>query len=330
LVSVEAAGVRRLVLRRLLTLVPLVWLVVTLTFVVVQLAPGSYADTVDHPRLSPSAREAIRASYGLDLPIHQQYLRWLRSVASGNLGHSFLYKEAVTRLIARALPPTILLAGSALVLDLLLGLILAMAAVRRPHGWFDRMTTVLSLGIYGLPSFWIAGVAVLIFAVGLGWLPTSHMQSVDANQLSGTARLMDLLRHLLLPAACLGLVGAAATARYLRATLLEVRASRHVLAARARGLPEGRILWLHTLRPALLPVITLVGLSLPVLFSGSVVIESVFAWPGMGQLLWKGAQARDLPLIMGATLVGAIAVILGSLVADLLYAVVDPRVRERP
>ena len=318
---------KRLILRRLLALVPLVWLVATLTFVVVQAAPGSYADTIDNPRLSPETRELISARYGLDRPPLEQYLSWLGAVVTGDLGTSFMYKQPVSTVLARALPPTLLLAGAALLFDLVLGLVLAVAAARRPYGWVDRITSILSLGLYGIPSFWLAGLFILVFSLLLGWFPASHMHSVDAARLTGLPRLVDLLRHLALPALCLGLVGAAGTARYLRATLLDVRSSRFMLAARARGIPERRLLWVHALRPALLPVVTLLGLSLPILVSGSVVIETIFSWPGMGQVAYNAARARDIPLILGATLIGAAAVILGNLVADVLYAVVDPRTR---
>lgn len=319
---------RRKVVRRLLTLVPLVWLVATLTFLVVHAAPGSYADTIDHPKLSAEGRELIRERYGLDQPLHRQYLDWLGAVVTGDLGRSFLYKEPVSHVIARALPPTLLLAGSALLIDLLLGLLLAVAAARHPHGWTDRVITVLSLGVYGLPSFWLGSMAILVFSLWLGWFPSSHMHSVDVDHLGAAGRFVDLLRHLTLPAFCLGAVGAAATARFLRAALLEVRASRYVMAARARGLSERRLMWVHTLRPALLPVVTLFGLALPFLVSGSVVIETVFSWPGMGRVLWWAAQARDVPMVLGITLVGAVAVIVGNLIADLLYAAVDPRARD--
>ena len=315
-------------IRRIIALVCLVWLVVTVTFVVVQLAPGSYADSIDHPRLTPEARQSLRAAYGLDRPLGEQYLLWLRAAASGDLGTSFLFKEPVSRVMARALPPTMLLAGSALLLECLLGVLIAVAAARRPRGWVDRLTTVLALGVYGLPAFWIAGILVMIFALWLGWLPASHMRSVQAADLAAPAAAVDLLRHLALPAVSLGLVGAAATARYLRSALLEAGSSRFVLAARARGLRERRVLWVHTLRPALLPVITVLGLSLPLLVSGSVVVESIFTWPGMGMVLWRAAQARDIPLVMGVTMVGAAAVILGNLVADVLYSIADPRARE--
>jgi len=318
---------KRIVLRRLLALVPLVWLVATLTFVVVQAAPGSYADTIDNPRLSPETRAQISARYGLDRPPLEQYLSWLGAVATGDLGTSFMYRQPVSTVLARALPPTILLAGAALLFDLVLGLVLAVMAARRPYGWVDRITSVLSLGLYGVPSFWLAGLLILVFSLLLGWFPASHMHSVDVARLSGLPRLADLLRHLVLPALCLGLVGAAGTARYLRATLLDVRSSRFMLAARARGIPEKRLLWVHALRPALLPVVTLFGLSLPILVSGSVVIETIFSWPGMGQVAYNAARARDIPLILGATLIGAVAVILSNLAADVLYAVVDPRAR---
>lgn len=316
-----------MVARRLITLVPLVWLVVTLAFVVVQAAPGSYADTIDNPRLSPETRAAIRAHYGVDKPFLEQYLRWLGAVATGDLGTSFMYKEPVTRVLARALPPTLVLAGAGLAITLVLGFVLAVASARDPYGWADRVIGFLSLGLYGIPSFWLAGGLITVFSLVLGWLPPSHMHSVGASDFGGSASLLDLLRHLVLPALCLGLVGAAGTARYLRATLFDVRSSRYMLAARARGLPEWRLLWVHALRPALLPVVTLLGLSLPVLVSGSVVVESIFSWPGMGQVAFNAARARDVPLILGATLIGAAAVILGNLVSDVLYAIVDPRAR---
>jgi peptide/nickel transport system permease protein len=293
----------------------------------VQAAPGSYADTIDNPRLSPQKREAIRARYGLDRSAGEQYVMWIGAVVSGDLGSSFLYKEPVSRVLSRAVPPTLLLTGSGLILTLTLGLVLALAAVRNPHGWADRLITLLSLTLYGVPSFWLAGMLILVFSVSLGWFPASHMHSVDIVRSSGLASLADLLHHLLLPAICLGLVGAAGTARYVRATLLDVRASRFMLAARARGIPEHRLMLVHALRPALLPVVTLLGLALPVLVSGSVVVETIFSWPGMGQVAFNAARARDVPLILGATLIGAAAVVVGNLVADLLYAVVDPRAR---
>ncbi|MEN8164136.1 MAG: ABC transporter permease [Acidobacteriota bacterium] len=318
---------KRLVAQRLALLPLLVLLVATVTFAVVQAAPGTYADTIDNPRLTPVARTHLKALYGLDQGAHAQYLHWIRALIHGDLGRSFLFKQPVADVITTALPATILLAGTALAMDLILGLFLALISARRPGGWIDRILTIFSLGIYGLPSFWLAGLAILVFSLTLGWLPASHMASVGAERWAAGARWLDLVRHLILPASILGIVGAASTARYLRASLLDVRRSHHILAARARGLTESRILWVHTLRPALGPLVTLIGLSLPVLVSGSVVVETIFSWPGMGRIMWQAAVARDIPVVMGCTLVGAVAVIIGSLVADLLYAWADPRVR---
>ena len=314
-------------LRRLAILIPTVWLVATATFVVVQAVPGSYADAIDHPRMTPAMRNAVRVRWGLDRPVHEQYLRWLRAIATGDLGVSYVTRRPVVETLGRALPPTLLLAGTALVLDVVLGLLLAVAAARRPHGRLDRLLTVLGLGLYGLPSFWVAGLAVLVFAVGFGWFPASHMHAVGAERLPAVGRLADLVHHLVLPACCLGFVGAAGTARYLRASLLDLRGARFITALRARGVPERRITWVHTLRPALAPVVTLIGLSLPFLVGGSVVIETIFSWPGMGSVLLAAAQARDVPVIMAITVLGAVAVVIGNLVADIAYAVVDPRAR---
>lgn len=317
----------RLVLRRILTAIPLLWLVVTLTFVVVHAVPGSVTDLVENPRLNPEARTLMRQRYGLDEPLSVQYVRWLAALGRGDLGVSFLYRQPVRRVVARAIPPTLLLAGTALLLDLGFGILLALLAVARPRSWFDRISTFLSLGLYGMPSFWLAGLAILVFSVGLGWLPASHMHSVGADVLGPGARLVDLLRHLILPAGILGAVGAAATARYLRSTLLDIQGARYLLAARARGLSRRRILWVHALRPALLPLVTLLGLSIPFLVSGSLVIEVIFAWPGVGRVLWTAAWARDIPVILAVTLLGSIAVIAGNLLADALYMIVDPRAR---
>ncbi len=316
--------------RRALTAIPILWLVFTLTFIVVHAVPGSVADLLDNPDLSPAAREAVRHRFGLDQPLPRQYLRWLEGAFTGDFGISFLYRQPVRRLLAQALPPTLMLTGTALLLDLILGIVLAVLGAARPRSWLDRTTTVLSLGVYGMPTFWLAGLAILFFSVQLGWLPSSHIHDLDAAAMPAWPRLLDLLKHLILPAGILGLSGAASTARYVRASLLDIRESRFLLAARARGIPRRRILWIHALRPALLPLVTLLGLSLPFLVSGSLVIEVIFSWPGMGRLLWTAAWARDIPVILAVTLLGATAVIAGNLLADTLYVIVDPRTRRSP
>lgn len=320
----------RRIVHRVVTAVPVVLIVVTMTFVLVHAAPGSFADQLDAPNLSRDAREQIRQRWGLDEPLHLQYARWLEGLARGDLGISFLYRRPVRSVLAEALPPTILLGATALLIDLVLGTLLAAVVLLRPHGWLDRITSAVTLAIYGVPVFWLATVAILIFANLLGWLPPSHMLSPGASELHGLARMLDLVHHLLLPALCLGLVASAGTARWLRSAFLDARSQPHVVAARARGVPEHRVLWVHTVRPAILPLITQVGLSLPLLVSGTVAIEVVFSWPGMGQLAWRAATARDVPLVLGATLVGTAAAVVGNLVADLLYGWADPRAQEEP
>lgn len=317
----------RLILRRLALLPLMLVLVSSLSFLLISLAPGSYADAIDNPRLTPEAREQMRARFGLDESPMRQYAHWLGALARGDLGLSFLFKAPVSEVLRRSLGPTILLMSLALLMDFLLGILIALLAIRRAGGMVDRLLSFFSLTIYSLPSFWLAGLAIFFFSLRLGWLPASHMTGIGAP-MGGPGHWLDLARHLILPAGILGLVGAASTARYLRAQLMEIRESPYLLAARARGIPPWRLLIVHSLRPALGPVVTLLGLALPALVSGSVVIESIFSWPGMGRVVWQAATARDLPMVMGCVLIGAMAVILGNLLADILYALVDPRVRE--
>jgi peptide/nickel transport system permease protein len=319
--------VSRTILRRLIAAPLLVWLVATLTFAVVHLAPGSYADAIDNPRMTPEAREAARQRFGLDQPGHVRYLRWLAAITRLDLGTSLVFKRSVAEVLGDALPPTLLLAGAALLVDFLLGIAAAGWAAARPGGWVDRAVSGVALVISGTPPFWFAGMAILIFATLLGWFPASHMTSVGAEAWPPAARAADILRHLVLPAGVLGVMGAAVTARYLRGGFVAARTASWTLAARERGIPERRILWAHVIRPSLAPAVTLLGLSLPALVAGSLVIEVVFAWPGMGRVMWQAALARDTPLVMACTVLGAGAVVLGNLAADLLYAAMDPRAR---
>lgn len=318
---------RRKVLRRLALLPLMLFLVSSLSFLLISSAPGSYADAIDNPRLTPEARARMESRFGLDQPPVYRYFKWLGALAHADLGISFLFKEPVIEVLRRAIGPTMLLMGLALAMDFLLGIVIALLSVRSAGKAVDHLLGFFSLGVYSLPAFWVAGLAILFFSLRLGWLPASHMTSLGAPE-SGVGHWLDLMWHLVLPAGILGLIGAASTARYLRAQLLEIRESTYLLAARARGIGPWRVLLVHSLRPALGPLVTLLGLSLPALVSGSVVIEAIFSWPGMGRVLWQAAVARDVPMVMACVLVGATGVILANLFSDLLYAVVDPRVRE--
>jgi len=305
----------------------MLFLVSSLSFLLISLAPGSYADAIDNPRLTPEARAQMQARFGLHESPVEQYVHWLGALIHGDLGVSFLFKAPVSQVLLRSLGPTMILMSLALLIDFLLGILIAVLSVRSAGKFVDQFLSFLSLTVYSLPSFWLAGLAIFLFSLRLGWFPASHMMSIGAP-ISGLRHWLDLAWHLFLPAGILGLVGAASTARYLRAQMMEIRESPYLLAAQARGVGPWRILWVHSLRPALGPLVTLLGLALPALVSGSVVIESIFSWPGMGRVLWQAATARDVPMVMGCVLIGALAVILGNLIADLLYALIDPRVRE--
>ena len=317
----------RFLLRRFAAAVVLVWLVATVTFALVSLAPGDAAAGLADPRVAPEVRERFRRDFGLDRPWPARYLTWLAGAARGDLGVSWVHHRPVSAVLADAVPATALLAGLGLLLEIAGGLALALVQLRRPHGRADRALTALSLVAYALPAFVVALLLQYLFAYRFRLLPPSHTLSPGGELLTGLPRLLDQLRHLVLPVAAIALTGAGAVARYLRGSLLDERGQLYVLAARARGCSERRALWAHALPNALLPLVTMVGLSLPFLISGSLVIEVIFAWPGMGQTMVAAALARDLPLLMGGTLLATLAVVAGNALADLAYALVDPRVR---
>jgi peptide/nickel transport system permease protein len=314
-------------LRRLLSRAIIVFLAATATFALVSLTPGDITQHLDSRRITPEARERWRHDFGLDRPVPLRYLHWLGAVVRGNLGYSWLYHRNVSTVLATTLPRTLLLTGLGLLLEVLGGMTVALVQIRRPHGFVDRLASTVTLTAYALPSFWTGLLLIYLFAYRFPLFPPSHMLSPAGELATGWQRLGDLLPHLVLPAATIGAAGVGAIARYLRGSLLDERLEHYVLAARARGCSMSRAMWVHALPNALLPLVTVVGMSLPFLVSGSLVVEVVFAWPGMGRAMYEAALARDVPLLMGGTLVAATAVVAGNLAADVLYAVVDPRVR---
>jgi peptide/nickel transport system permease protein len=307
--------------------------VATLVFVVLHLAPGDPALLLTSPRMTPEALAQVRSRFGLDSPLWERYLRWLAALARGELGVSLSRGQAVTRVLAGAAGPTAVLGLLSLLLSFALGTALGLLQALRRDTALDHAATWVTLLLYGMPAFWLALMLVLVFSRGGGLggilaLPASGLVSVDHDLMALPVRLFDRLRHLVLPVATLTLVLGSGVARYARAALLQVLEAEHVQAARARGLPERTVLLGHALRTALLPLVTLLGLYLPVLLSGSVFVEQVFGLPGMGKLLVDAVYARDYPLVMGCTLVFAGIVVLGSLVADVLALSADPRIRE--
>ncbi len=295
--------------KRLLTLVPTVLGVVTLVFAFVHLVPGDPVDVMLGETARPADRAALRAELGLDRPLWAQYTAYLGGVARGDLGRSIAYRRPVAELVAARLPATLELAGWSLLVALVIAVpVGVLAAVRRDTG-FDRGSLVASLLGVSMPNFWLGPLLVLAFSVHLGWLPVSGR---------------DGWSSVVLPAITLGTGLAAILARMLRAGLVEVLDAEYLRAARARGVGESKVVWVHALRNGCLPVVTLLGLQLGSLFSGAVITEAVFAWPGVGTLLLRAIQGRDYPLVQGCVLVISLGYVLANLMADLAHRWLDP------
>jgi len=329
----DDAGLIRYALRRLLQSVPLLLAAATVVFFLLHLAPGDPAAAYLHPDVPAEVAEQIRRELGLGRPLHEQYLSWLGALLGGDLGYSISQGQSVARAIGGALPNTLLLGATALVLSFLVGGPLGVYQGMRPGSAVDRTLGAATLTAYSIPGFWVALLLLLFFSLApvrdVISLPLTGATSVDHGLMGPGGRILDRLRHLALPAAALSLAPAAAVARHARSAVLEAREADHVRAARGRGLTEWSLTLRHVVRNALLPLTSLLGLYLPRLMGGAVVLEVIFSWAGMGRLLYRGVGARDYPLVLGATLLFAALVVLGNLLADLLYASADPRVRYR-
>ncbi len=315
-------------LRRLAASLLLLLLVLTFTFFFLRLIPGDPIRLFEGQRLSLEQQQRLRQIYGLDRPLPVQYLHWISSVARGDWGTSLSQQRPVSTALGEALPATAILACAALAVEYALALLLGIVSALRRGSALDHGIRIVTLLLYSQPTFWVGLMAVLLFSYVWPVLPASHMHSVDADLMSPGERLLDLMRHLLLPALVMGLGTAGGTARYLRASLIEVMSQDYIRAARAKGLSEWRVVWVHGMRNAILPLIQVFAISLPVLLSGALIVEVVFSWPGLGQLTYLAISTRDYPLILGATALSAVLVVLGNLLADILHAVFDPRVRD--
>lgn len=318
-------------LRRLVASVAIIFAVVTFVFILIHLAPGEPCVALEGERADPERCAEIRRQFGLDQSPPVQYWRYLAALAQGNLGYSFSLRRPVWDALADSMPFTVQLAGAALLLDFLLGLALGIYQASRVNRLPAIVLGNVALFIYSLPTFWLALILLLLFAEKLGWFPVggpNHPifcpQGVDSLYC-----LANRLWHLVLPAATLGLVGAAGTARFQRAAMLEVASQDYVRTARAKGVPERQVVLRHQLRNALLSFITRFGLAFPFLLTGAVLIETIFAWPGMGRLAFNGILARDHALVTGTALIASTVVVLGNLIADILLEIADPRLRVR-
>jgi peptide/nickel transport system permease protein len=316
----------RFIAKRLAQSIVLVVIVLTITFFLLRLAPGDPMARYYHPDISPETFQMMREKLGFDRPLAEQYIKWISSFMRGDFGVSLAYNVPVRTLLADAIPNTLRLTIAALLLHILIGVALGIASAAKYRTFFDRFNTVTALFVYSIPSFWLALMLILLFSLKLGILPSSHMQSIGAEQLGGYALFIDRLRHLILPAFVLGIASAASTARYMRGSMLDVLRENYIRTARAKGLAEGAVFLKHALRNAAMPIVTIIGLSLPFLLGGAVVTEKIFSWPGMGRLTVDAIYARDYPVVLAVNFVVALMVISGNLLADIGYAVLDPRV----
>lgn len=319
--------------RRLLAAIPLLLGVATLIFFVLALAPGDPTAAYFNPNIPAEVLEQLRRNFGLDQPIHVRYLKWLGAFLTGNFGHSLAQSRPVAQILLDAIPNTLMLCGISLVLVFVIGVLAGIVQAVRQYSFVDGFLSVTSLFFYSMPPFWLALMLMLIFSMQAhqwGWpvaLPSTGITDVSYEFFTTGEKIRDRIAHLILPVATLTLALAAGVSRYTRGQMLEVIRQDYIRTARAKGLPERRVIMKHALRNSLIPVITLLGLYLPLLFSGAVFVEVIFAWPGMGRVIVDAILQRDYPVVMATSFLFAVMVVLGNLIADVLYAVVDPRIR---
>ena len=321
----------RYIAQRLAQAAVIVAIVAAITFALIHLAPGDpFSAVMDNPNVSETVRQTLRAQYGLDRPLPVQLVRYVNSLAHGELGWSFSHERPVREVLGSALPNTLLLMGVALVGSFTLGILIALIQVARRGSVTDHALSGISLFFFSMPDFWLAILALLTFTYWLPIFPVGGAVDPVMHEYLGLGgRIVDRLWHLVLPALTLTVLASASVARYQRAALLDVLPADYIRTARLKGLTERQILRRHALRNALLPIITMVGLSFPALLTGAFFVEKIFAWPGMGYAVVSAIGTRDYPLVVGGVIIGSIMVTLGSLLSDLLYALADPRLRSR-
>ena len=317
-------------LKRMLLMIPLLFGITLITFAVIHLAPGEPVEmqTAMNPKISAEARERLRKFYELDKPLHVQYGKWVGRLVRLDFGRSFAPDgRPVLAKIRERMPVTITLNVIVLVLEFLLAIPIGVMAATHRDGPLDRWTTIFVFLGFATPLFWFSLILMYLFGVRLGWLPISGLHSLGYATHGFWWQVGDLARHLVLPIGVATFGSLAGLSRYMRSGMLEVLRQDYIITARAKGLPERLVIYRHALRNALLPVITFLGLSVPGLIGGSVIFESIFAIPGMGKLFYDGVMARDYPLVMGILVIGAVLTLVGNLLADVAYAVADPRIR---
>lgn len=318
----------RFISQRLILLVPLVLGITIISFGVMQLAPGDYLSTLQgDPQTSPETIERLRRNFGLDRPWYEQYFLWLFNALRGNFGYSFAYKIGAFDLIGLGVYYTLLLSFWSLVFSWLIAIPLGVYVATHRNGWGDRIANFFAFTGISLPGFFVALLVMLYLGKDLGWFPIGGASSVSYEQMTWWGKVRDTAWHLALPVLVLGTRNVAGLMRQMRGNLLDVLSENYIMAARARGLTERKVVWKHAVRNAINPLITIFGYQLSGLLAGAALVESVMAWPGLGRLLLEAVQSQDLHVAMASFVMGAVLLILGNLVSDILLAVTDPRIK---
>jgi peptide/nickel transport system permease protein len=317
------------ILRRLLGMVPVLFGITVITFAVMHLAPGKPSDQLTdmNVKVSAEAKTKLAALYGLDKPWYIQYSNWVKRVCVLDFGNSFRDGRPAIRKIAERLPASLLLNFLTLLVILAVALPIGVYSALKQGSIFDKGMTVFVFAGFSMPAFWLALLLMILFGLKLGWLPVSGLRSLNFADLSLPGKILDLARHLVLPVVISAFTGLAGLSRYARSSMLDVLRQDYIRMAYAKGLPERRIIFTHALRNALLPIVTILGLSLPGLIGGGFIFETIFAYPGMGRLGYEAIMARDYPVVMAVGTIAAILTLLGNLLADITYALIDPRIR---
>jgi peptide/nickel transport system permease protein len=317
----------RYIAGRFVQAIPLLLGIIILNFLLISLAPGDPVSVLlgEYPA-PPEYVAQLREQFGLDRPMLVRLGRYVASVLRGDLGFSFAYRLPVVRLVIERLGNTLILMGTAMTVAAIAGVLLGVSAARRPRSRLDATATGASLIGYSIPEFWLGQLLVLLFAVTLAWLPAQGIRSTRETY-TGLAAAADLARHLILPAAALSFRYIALIARITRASMLEVMHQDYILAARARGADEGRVLWRHGMRNAAIPIVTVIGYNFAFILAGSALVETVFGWPGVGRLIFDAILQRDTPVLLGVLLLVSATVVVVNLMTDIAYGYLDPRVR---
>ncbi len=303
--------------------------VTIITFGIMHLAPGEPTDlqTTMNPRVSAQAKENLRKLYGLDRPLYVQYTQWVKRVVVLDFGTSFVDGQRVAKKIMERIPITVTINVLALILTFCIALPIGIFSATHPQSFFDKATTVFVFFGFAMPTFWLALLLMILFGVNLGWLPISGYQSLDISGMSFSERLWDWTNHLLLPVFVSFFSGLAGISRYVRAEMVEVIRQDYIRTARAKGLSETVVIYKHALRNALIPIVTILGLSIPGLIGGSIIFENIFAIQGMGQLFFQSVMNFDYPVIMGMTMIITVLTLIGNFLADVFYAFSNPTVQ---